>query len=42
MTELKEAIKAPWHLWAVGSIMTLWNSIGCFDYTMTQTQNENI
>ena len=40
MTEIKESIKAPWHLWIVGCIMTLWNAIGCFDYMMTQTQNE--
>lgn len=40
MTETYQAIKTPWHLWVVGCIMTLWNSIGCFDYTMTQSQNE--
>lgn len=40
MTEIKETIKAPWHLWVVGFIMTLWNSIGCIDFSMTQIQNE--
>lgn len=34
-----DRVKTPWHIWAVGIVMTLWNSIGCLDYTMTQTQN---
>jgi len=25
----------PWHLWAVGVVAVLWNSYGCYDYTMT-------
>lgn len=29
----------PWHLWAVGIVSLLWNSIGALDYTMTQTRN---
>lgn len=28
--------KAPWHLWAVGGLTLLWNSIGGFSYTMTR------
>ncbi|MBV1868238.1 MAG: hypothetical protein KUG69_10095 [Marinosulfonomonas sp.] len=34
-------MKAPWHLWVVGIVSLLWNAGGAFDYTMTQTQNEN-
>ena len=30
----------PWHLWVVGSLGTLWNAFGAFDYLMTQTENE--
>jgi len=32
--------KAPWHIWVVGIIMLLWNSIGCIDFTMTQFNPE--
>lgn len=27
--------KVPWHLWAVGVVAVLWNSIGAYDYVMT-------
>lgn len=27
--------KTPWHLWVVGIMMLLWNSIGAADFTMT-------
>lgn len=30
--------KAPWHLWVVGVIALLFNSIGAFDYVMSMTQ----
>jgi len=33
--------KAPWHLWVVGVVSVLWNAMGAFDYTMTQTHNES-
>ena len=33
------ATKAPWHLWSIGIVGLLWNSIGALDYTMTQTRN---
>ncbi|MEP0191562.1 MAG: hypothetical protein ABJP70_13165 [Erythrobacter sp.] len=26
----------PWHLWAVGVLTLLWNSVGGFSYTMTK------
>jgi len=31
--------KTPIHLWVVGILAILWNSIGAVDYLMTQTQN---
>jgi hypothetical protein len=33
--------RTPWHLWAVGILALLWDSMGAFDYLMTQTQNES-
>lgn len=30
----------PKHLWIVGILAILWNSMGAFDYLMTQTRNE--
>ena len=30
------AAKTPWHLWVVGILTLLWNSIGGFSYTMTR------
>jgi len=32
--------RTPWHLWVVGVLAILWNSMGAYDYLMTQTQNE--
>ena len=31
--------RTPMHLWIVGSLATLWNAFGCYDYVMTQTDN---
>ncbi|MEN8145949.1 MAG: hypothetical protein ABFS14_13505 [Gemmatimonadota bacterium] len=31
----------PRHLWLVGILGFLWNSMGAFDYLMTQAQNES-
>ncbi|MEY4376494.1 MAG: hypothetical protein RJB26_1044, partial [Pseudomonadota bacterium] len=31
--------RAPWHVWAVGIVALLWNCIGAFDYTMTESRN---
>ena len=28
-------VRTPWHLWVVGVLAVLWNSIGAFDYVMT-------
>lgn len=33
------AQRAPWHLWVVGVLSLLWNSVGAVDYLMTQTRN---
>lgn len=33
--------KAPWHLWIVGIVATLWNAFGANDYTQTQMGNRD-
>jgi len=33
--------KAPWHLWVVGVVALLFNSIGVFDYVMSMMQGES-
>jgi hypothetical protein len=35
-----QSAKAPWHLWAVGVVSLLWNSVGAMDFVMTQTKNK--
>lgn len=32
--------RRPWHLWVVGIVAVLWDSMGAYDYLMTQTENE--
>lgn len=32
--------RAPWHLWVLGGLNTLWCGFGSFDFTMTATQGE--
>lgn len=39
-SQQSNAVKTPWHVWAVGVAGVLWNSIGALDYVMTQTRNE--
>ena len=41
MPETTDRNKAgtPWHLWVIGVVALLWNSMGAFDYLMTQTKN---
>lgn len=34
------AANGGWHLWVVGILGVLWNGFGCFDFTMTATNNE--
>lgn len=36
-----DQVKTPWHIWVVGIVTLLWNAMGAFDFTMTQTQNVN-
>ena len=31
-------VKAPWHLWLVGAVAVLFNSIGVFDFVMSLAQ----
>ena len=33
---MSETAKTPWHLWAVGIVTLLWNSIGIMSYMMTR------
>jgi len=40
-TDAITTTKAPWHLWVIGIIALLWNSVGAMDYFMTQTRNED-
>ena len=37
---MSDSSKTPTHLWIVGVLAVLWNAFGCYDYLMTQTQNE--
>lgn len=34
------ATKSPWHLWVVGVVAVLWNTVGVLDFTMTQGNSE--
>ena len=36
-----QAAKTPGHLWAVGVVSLLWNSVGAADFVMTQTRNKD-
>ena len=40
-TDAITATKTPWHLWVIGIVALLWNSVGAMDYFMTQTRNED-
>ena len=37
---IESSVKTPWHLWVVGIVSLLWNSIGALDYTATQLRVE--
>jgi len=39
VTHDTRAAGVPWHLWLVGALALLWNSVGAFDYVMTETRN---
>jgi len=34
-------VKAPWHLWVVGILGTLWSAMGAMDYVMTRLKVES-
>ena len=38
VSSMAETIKTPWHVWLVGTIAVLFNTIGVFDYVMSMTQ----
>lgn len=38
---MNEATKTPIHLWIVGILSLLWNAVGAFDYTATQSRLES-
>ncbi len=33
-------VRTPWHLWVVGVLSLMWNTFGCYDYTMTKLDSE--
>lgn len=32
--------RTPTHLWVVGGLATVWNAFGCYDYLMTELNNQ--
>jgi hypothetical protein len=40
MADTTQSAKTPWHVWVVGALALLWNSVGALDFTMTQLKNE--
>lgn len=34
-------VRAPWHLWVIGIVSTLWNLVGAFGYTVTELRLES-
>ena len=39
MSTSTPSVTTPWHLWVIGLLSLLWNGMGAFDYTMTETRN---
>ncbi len=37
---MNTTVKAPWHLWLIGVIAVLFNSIGVFDFVMAMAKGE--
>ncbi len=37
---MAQSVKAPWHVWVVGAVSLIWNSVGAMDFVMTQTKNK--
>ena len=40
-SEQSETAATPKHLWVIGVVTVLWNSMGAMDFVMTQTRNES-
>jgi len=40
-SQASSPVKAPWHLWVVGIVGTLWNAMGAMDYVMTKLEVES-
>jgi hypothetical protein len=40
-SEQNEIVETPKHLWVIGAVTVLWNSMGAMDFVMTQTKNES-
>ncbi|MGA2018569.1 MAG: hypothetical protein ABSH26_16620 [Opitutaceae bacterium] len=38
--EATQPARRPWHVWAVGVVSLLWNSVGAMDFVMTETKNK--
>lgn len=39
-SEMK-SLKTPWHLWVIGVVGILWNSMGVMDFVMTLSKNQD-
>jgi hypothetical protein len=40
-SEQIDIVATPKHLWVIGVVTVLWNSMGAMDFVMTQTKNES-
>ena len=40
-SQTNNPVKAPWHLWAIGIIGTLWSAMGAMDYVMSKLKVES-
>ncbi|MGB5290705.1 MAG: hypothetical protein WBN41_04570 [Lysobacterales bacterium] len=40
-SQASSPVKAPWHLWVVGIVGTLWSAMGAMDYVMTKLKVES-
>ncbi|MBA2653288.1 MAG: hypothetical protein H0U73_13645 [Tatlockia sp.] len=39
-SQKSKSIKTPWHIWLIGILGLIWNSIGVYDFIMAQTKNK--
>jgi len=40
-SQTNNPVKAPWHLWAIGIVGTLWSAMGAMDYVMSKLRVES-